>query len=244
METFNMPEDLQKKNVVAPEESDSAELAGLTDSADLADSGEDSGQEEQDDSIARAFAEINARLDEGMADFDERMKRINDMLPKDELERPVLPTSEPKTLASLMQKGQKGQQAEAEAEQEEEVFCETQAEPEPPLDPERAAKQLFLSEKVREAGRIGAGASWQLMLGFGISLALRVGILGVWLGSYIDRHWLGDTGIGAAVIIVLVIFYSFYMLYHDLMLLDKQNREEREKARQDAEEEWARRHGG
>lgn len=240
-----MPEDLQKKNVVAPEESDSAELAGLTDSADLADSvdsGEDSEQEEQDDSIARAFAEINARLDEGMADFDERMKRINDMLPKDELERPVLPTSEPKTLASLMQKGQKGQQAEAE--QEEEVFCETQAEPEPPLDPERAAKQLFLSEKVREAGRIGAGASWQLMLGFGISLALRVGILGVWLGSYIDRHWLGDTGIGAAVIIVLVIFYSFYMLYHDLMLLDKQNREERERVRQDAEEEWARRHGG
>lgn len=235
-----MPEDLQKKNVVALEEPDSAELAGLTDSADLTGSGEDSEQEEQDDSIARAFAEINARLDEGMADFDERMKRINDMLPKDELERPVLPTSEPKTLASLMQKGQKGQQAE----QEEEVFCETQAEPEPPLDPERAAKQLFLSEKVREAGRIGAGASWQLLLGFGISPALRVGILGVWLGSYIDRHWLGDTGIGAAVIIVLVIFYSFYMLYHDLMLLDKQNREERERVRQDAEEEWARRHGG
>ena len=62
-------------------------------------------------------------------------------------------------------------------------------------------------------------APWQLLAGFGISFAVRVGILGIWLGSYIDRRWLGDTGIGAMAIIVLVIFYSFYMLYRDLMRL-------------------------
>lgn len=62
-------------------------------------------------------------------------------------------------------------------------------------------------------------APWQLLAGFGISFAVRVGILGIWMGSYIDRRWLGDTGIGAMAIIVLVIFYSFYMLYRDLMRL-------------------------
>lgn len=215
-----MPEDLQKKIFSDSEFLDLSELAE---------------QEEQDDSIERAFAEINARLDEGMAEFDERMKRINAMLPKDEPKRSAQNDVQNEVGAA--------ENEFAENPEEDEIFCETQAEPEP-YDPERAAKQVFLSEKLREAGRIGVGASWQLLLGFGISLALRIGILGVWLGSYVDRRWLGDTGIGAAVIIVLVIFYSFYMLYHDLMRIDKQNREEREKVRREAEEEWARRHGG
>ena len=90
-----------------------------------------------------------------------------------------------------------------------------------------------LEQKVRKAQRSAANASWQLLLGFGISFAVRVGFLGIWLGGWIDRRWLGGTGIGAAVIIVLVIFYSFYMLYADLCRLER--RLQAEKAQAEAE---------
>lgn len=87
-----------------------------------------------------------------------------------------------------------------------------------------------LENKVRNAQRAAANASWQLMLGFGMSFAVRVGLLGIWLGGWIDRHWLGGTGLGAAAIIVLVIFYSFYMLYADLCRLERRAQEEKAKA--------------
>lgn len=88
--------------------------------------------------------------------------------------------------------------------------------------PERKAGQKSEQKIGRRIRSNFAAGSWQLLAGFGISFAVRVGFLGIWLGSYVDRRWLGDTGIGAMVIIVLVIFYSFYMLYHDLMRLTKQ----------------------
>ncbi len=90
-----------------------------------------------------------------------------------------------------------------------------------------------LEQKVQNAQRAAANASWQLLLGFGISFAMRVGLLGIWLGGWIDRRWLGGTGLGAAAIIVLVIFYSFYMLYADLCRLERRVQEE--KARAEAE---------
>ena len=86
---------------------------------------------------------------------------------------------------------------------------------------------------MKNAQRSAANASWQLLLGFGVSFAVRVGLLGIWLGSWIDRRWLGGTGIGAAAIIVLVIFYSFYMLYADLMRYER--RMQAEKAQAEAE---------
>lgn len=92
------------------------------------------------------------------------------------------------------------------------------------------AKQL--DERVRDAQRAAANASWQLMLSFGLSFAVRVGILGIWLGGWIDRRWLGGTGLGAAAIIVLVIFYSFYMLYADLRRLERRVEAEKEKYKQ------------
>ena len=96
-----------------------------------------------------------------------------------------------------------------------------------------------LEKKVRSAQRAAANASWQLMLGFGLSFAVRVGFLGIWLGGWIDKHWLGGTGLGAAAIIVLVIFYSFYMLYADLFRLERRVQSEKAKA----EAEYARKSG-
>ena len=90
-----------------------------------------------------------------------------------------------------------------------------------------------LEKRVRNAQRAAANASWQLLLGFGVSFAVRVGLLGIWLGGWIDKRWLGGTGIGAAAIIVLVIFYSFYMLYADLCRLER--RVQAEKAQAEAE---------
>lgn len=103
-------------------------------------------------------------------------------------------------------------------------------------DKEKNNSRQELEQKVRNAQRTAANASWQLMLGFGLSFAVRVGFLGVWLGGWIDEHWLGGTGLGAAAIIVLVIFYSFYMLYADLCRLER--RMQAEKA--EAEAEYAR----
>ena len=99
-------------------------------------------------------------------------------------------------------------------------------------DNKKLDRQQELENKVRSARRAAASASWQLMLGFGISFAVRVGILGIWLGGWIDRRWLGGTGLGAAAIIVLVIFYSFYMLYADLQRLER--RVQAEKAQTEA----------
>ena len=90
----------------------------------------------------------------------------------------------------------------------------------PPKPPTEAQKAF--EAKVKNAQRSAANASWQLLLGFGVSFAVRV-----------DRRWLGGTGIGAAAIIVLVIFYSFYMLYADLMRYER--RMQAEKAQAEAE---------
>ncbi len=108
-----------------------------------------------------------------------------------------------------------------------------------PEAPESPPAPVIAGRPQREGGKaahtddkqanVGAGASWQLMLGFGVSFAVRVGFLGIWLGSYIDRRWLGDTGFGAMAIIVLVIFYSFYMLYRDLMRAAKRDGGEKQK---------------
>lgn len=100
-------------------------------------------------------------------------------------------------------------------------------------------REAFVRARLREARAAAANASWQLLLGFGLSFAVRVGILGIWLGGWIDRHWLGDTGLGAAGIILLVIGYSFYMLYADLRRSDRRWQEERERLQAEAEADFA-----
>ncbi|HIU10033.1 MAG TPA: AtpZ/AtpI family protein [Candidatus Avidehalobacter gallistercoris] len=81
-----------------------------------------------------------------------------------------------------------------------------------------------LSGKAKITLNSARSSSWQVLLGFGVSFAVRVGFLGFWLGGWIDRRFLGDTGYGALLIILLVIGYSFYMLYQDVMRQDKRQK--------------------
>lgn len=81
-----------------------------------------------------------------------------------------------------------------------------------------------LSDKAKITLAAARRSSWQVLLGFGVSFAVRVGILGFWLGGWIDRRFLGGTGYGALLIILLVIGYSFYMLYQDVMRQDKRQK--------------------
>lgn len=96
-----------------------------------------------------------------------------------------------------------------------------------------------LSDKAKITLAAARRSSWQVLLGFGVSFAVRVGILGIWLGGWIDRHFLGGTGYGALLIILAVIIYSFYMLYQDVMRQDKRQKRLIAEAMQKEQEEQA-----
>lgn len=82
-----------------------------------------------------------------------------------------------------------------------------------------------------------ARSSWQVLLSFGVSFAARVGVLGFWLGGWIDRRFLGGTGYGALLIILAAIGYSFYMLYQDVMRQDRRQKRLIAKALQEEQAE-------
>ncbi len=96
-----------------------------------------------------------------------------------------------------------------------------------------------LSDKAKITLKAARSSSWQVLLGFGASFAVRVGILGFWLGGWIDRRFLGDTGYGALLIILLVIGYSFYMLYQDVMRQDRRQKRLIAEAMQKEQEQQA-----
>lgn len=81
-----------------------------------------------------------------------------------------------------------------------------------------------LSAKAKAALHGTGAGSWQAMLAFGTSFAVRVGVLGFWLGGWIDRRFFGGTGYAALFIILAVIIYSFVMLYRDVMRQDRRQR--------------------
>lgn len=204
----------------------------------------------------QAFARIARQAEAGLADCDRALLRIQAELAaydrqKAAKEAQAEAAEEALTEKTLAENARESKAKPAE-EQYGEHYSESRQESENTLAvwPEnmvqRAARnqeayerEAFVRARLREARAAAANASWQLLLGFGISFAVRVGILGIWLGGWIDRHWLGDTGLGAAGIILLVIGYSFYMLYADLRRSDRRWQEERERLRAEAEADFA-----
>lgn len=204
----------------------------------------------------QAFARIARQAEAGLADCDQALLRIQAELAaydrhKAAKEAQTEAAEEALTEKTLAENARESEAKPAE-EQYGEHYSESRQESENTLAvwPEnmvqRAARnqeayerEAFVRARLREARAAAANASWQLLLGFGLSFAVRVGILGIWLGGWIDRHWLGDTGLGAAGIILLVIGYSFYMLYADLRRSDRRWQEERERLQAEAEADFA-----
>lgn len=200
----------------------------------------------------QAFARIARQAEAGLADCDQALLRIQAELAAYDRHKAAKEAQTEAAEEALKEKALAENARESEAkpaeEQYGEHYSESRQESENTLAvwPEnmvqRAARnqeayerEAFVRARLREARAAAANASWQLLLGFGLSFAVRVGILGIWLGGWIDRHWLGDTGLGAAGIILLVIGYSFYMLYADLRRSDRRWQEERERLRAEAD---------
>ncbi|MBQ2887292.1 MAG: AtpZ/AtpI family protein [Firmicutes bacterium] len=150
-----------------------------------------------------AFDRIRERVSE-LDDLDARLQRINSLLA--EAEDEPEPEPEPEL---------KYQQLDDEQEEDE---------------PQDTAEEIFLpnmplSPRARAVLAAANGASWQILLGFGISFAVRVGFLGIWLGSWLDKRYFGGEGFFAMGMILLVLVYSFYMLYRDVMRQDRLQKE-------------------
>ena len=144
-----------------------------------------------------AFDRIREKVSE-LDDLDARLQRINSLLAEPE------PEPEPEQID-----GHQYQQVNDEPQEDE---AETKAEFLP---------NIPLSPKARAVLAAANGASWQILLGFGISFAVRVGFLGIWLGSWLDKRFFGGEGYFAIGMILLVLAYSFYMLYRDVMRQDR-----------------------
>ncbi len=147
-----------------------------------------------------AFDRIREKVSE-LDDLDARLQRINNLLAEDEPEpEPII---EPKY---------------------------QQINDEPQEDEPRAAEERFLpnmplSPRARAVLAAANASSWQILVGFGISFAVRVGFLGIWLGSWLDKRYFGGEGFFAMGMILLVLAYSFYMLYRDVMRQDRLQKE-------------------
>lgn len=155
---------------------------------------------DEPDEIELAFARIREQVDEGLGDCDDKLDDIMRRLPED------LPAPEPIPPVDTAPK----------------VSNQT------PLNKyvgHLAETPAPMSDKARATLRAAGGSSWQILLGFGISFAVRVGVLGVWLGSFIDKKFFGGQGFAAMGIILLVIAYSFYMLYRDVTRADRLQKE-------------------
>lgn len=200
----------------------------------------------------QAFAWIARQAEAGLADCDQALLRIQAELAAYDRQKAAKEAQAEAEEEALKEKTLAENARESEARPAEEHNSESRQESENTLAvwPEnmvqRAARnqeayerEAFVRARLREARAAAANASWQLLLGFGLSFAVRVGILGIWLGGWIDRHWLGDTGLGAAGIILLVIGYSFYMLYADLRRSDERWQAERERLQAEAEADFA-----
>ncbi len=161
-----------------------------------------------------AFDRIRERVSE-LDDLDARLQRINDLLAEDKAEPE--PEYEPE-LESEPKYQQVNDEAENEADNEAQTV-EKEFLPNMPLSP-----------KARAVLAAANASSWQILLGFGISFAVRVGILGIWLGSWLDKRYFGGEGFFAMGMILLVLAYSFYMLYRDVM---RQKRLQEEVVRQE-----------
>ncbi len=59
------------------------------------------------------------------------------------------------------------------------------------------------------------------LLGFGVAFALRIIVVGVLLGGWIDRKIGGGKGYWTLGMIVFAILFSFYMLYRELTQKEK-----------------------
>lgn len=200
----------------------------------------------------QAFAWIARQAEAGLADCDQALLRIQAELAAYDRHKAAKEAQTEALKEKALAENARESKAKPAEEQYGEHYSESRQESENTLAvwPEnmvqRAARnqeayerEAFVRARLREARAAAANASWQLLLGFGLSFAVRVGILGIWLGGWIDRHWLGDTGLGAAGIILLVIGYSFYMLYADLRRSDRRWQEERERLRAEAEADFA-----
>ena len=72
------------------------------------------------------------------------------------------------------------------------------------------------------------------MMSFGISLAIRIYLIGVLLGGWLDRRFGGGKGYITAAMVLVAIFFSIYMLYRDLLRLEKR-KTEKDDAERDGE---------
>lgn len=161
-----------------------------------------------------AFDRIRERVSE-LDDLDARLQRINDLLAEDKAEPE--PEFEPE-----FEPEPKYQQVNDEAENEADNEAQTVE--------KEFLPNMPLSPKARAVLAVANASSWQILLGFGISFAVRVGILGIWLGSWLDKRYFSGEGFFAMGMILLVLAYSFYMLYRDVM---RQKRLQEEVVRQE-----------
>lgn len=156
--------------------------------------------EDAPDEIELAFRKISAQADEGLDDCDDKLEDIIRRLPPDE------PVEQPRP----------------------QLEKEIRPQNNTPLNKyvnKMAETPAPMSDKARATLRAAGASSWQILLGFGISFAVRVGVLGVWLGSWLDKKFFDGEGFAAMAIILLVIVYSFYMLYRDVTRQDRLQKE-------------------
>lgn len=156
--------------------------------------------EDEPDEIELAFRKIREQVDLDLEDCDDKLEDIIRRLPPDE------PVDTPKP-------------------QVEEKITPINDTPLNKYVNRLAEAPAPMSDKARETLRAAGASSWQILLGFGISFAVRVGVLGVWLGGWLDKRFFGGTGFAALGIMLAVIVYSFYMLYRDVTRQDRLQKE-------------------
>lgn len=87
------------------------------------------------------------------------------------------------------------------------------------------------SENKRKPYRGEGKTGLALMMSFGINLAVRIYLIGVLFGGWLDRRFGGGNGYVTAAMVVITIFFSIYMLYRDLLRLEKKPTEENDTER-------------
>lgn len=156
--------------------------------------------DDEPDEIELAFNKIREQVDSGLTDCDDRLDDIMRRLPED---LPPVPDVPPVDVPHKVQNETRLNE-----------YVNRMAETPAPM-----------SDKARATLKAAGASSWQLLLGFGISFAVRVGVLGVLLGSWLDKKFFGGNGFAAMGMILLAIGYSFYMLYRDVTRQDRLQKE-------------------